>query len=67
MAKTNTIDIVLQSKSFSGSSHRTYLNESLLNQSDYLTIGFLIVSLLLVIVLYIWYGVGKFSWLINNI
>ena len=67
MAKTNKIDIVLQSKSFSGSSNRTYLYESSLHQIDYLSMSFLTLLLLLSIALYVWYGIGKFSWLINNI
>ena len=66
MAKTNQIEIVLQSKSFSGSSNRTYLHESSFNNFDYLTISFLITFLMFVIFVYFWYGIGEFSWLVNS-
>lgn len=66
MAKTNQIEIVLQSKSFSGSSNRTYLHESSFNNFDYLTISFLITFLMSVIFVYFWYGIGEFSWLVNS-
>ena len=66
MAKTNQIEIVLQSKSFSGSSNRTYLHESSFNNFDYLTISFLITFLTSVIFVYFWYGIGEFSWLVNS-
>ena len=66
MAKTNKIEIVLQSKSFSGSSNRTYLHESSFNNFDYLTISFLITFLMSVIFVYFWYGIGEFSWLVNS-
>ena len=66
MAKTNQIEIVLQSKSFSGNSNRTYLHESSFNNFDYLTISFLITFLMSVIFVYFWYGIGEFSWLVNS-
>ena len=66
MAKTNQIEIVLQSKSFSGSSNRTYLHESSFNNFDYLTISFLITFLMSVIFVYFWYGIGEFAWLVNS-
>ena len=66
MAKTNQIEIVLQSKSFSGSSNRTYLHESSFNNFDYLTISFLITFLMFVIFVYFWYEIGEFSWLVNS-
>ena len=66
MAKTNQIEIVLQSKSFSGSSNRTYLHESSFNNFDYLTISFLITFLMSVIFVYFWYGICEFSWLVNS-
>ena len=66
MAKTNQIEIVLQSKSFSGSSNRTYLHESSFNNFDYLTISFVLTFLMSVIFVYFWYGIGEFSWLVNS-
>ena len=64
LSKSQKLEIVLQSKGFSGSSNRTYLHESALTTSDYLlTIGF--ISLFVIaIALYFGLGIGKFSWLI---
>jgi energy-coupling factor transport system permease protein len=64
MAKSQKLEIVLQSKAFSGSSERTYIHESVLNQEDYVTISFFIVMFIMAIILYIGWGVGQFAWLI---
>ncbi|HAC64001.1 MAG TPA: energy-coupling factor transporter transmembrane protein EcfT [Cyanothece sp. UBA12306] len=66
MTKSQKLEIVLQSKAFSGSSKRTYLHESLLGKNDYLTITFFIVLLILVMFFYFIFGVGKFTWLIYS-
>lgn len=64
MVKSQKLEVVLQSKAFSGSSQRTYLHESILTAKDYLIMGGLIALLILVIILYFLWGVGKFPWLI---
>lgn len=64
MAKSQKLEIVLQSKAFSGSANRTYLHESTLGRIDYLVILCLLVLFITAIVLYIRFGVGKFPWLI---
>ncbi|MEM8780381.1 MAG: energy-coupling factor transporter transmembrane component T [Cyanobacteria bacterium P01_G01_bin.49] len=64
MAKSQKLEVVLQSKAFSGSPHRTYLHESILATRDYLTITLFAMLFMLAIILYIGWGVGKFPWLI---
>ncbi|MEA5536207.1 energy-coupling factor transporter transmembrane component T [Crocosphaera sp. XPORK-15E] len=64
MAKSQKLEVVLQSKAFSGSSQRTYLHQSILTKTDYFTMIFFLVLLLSVIFLYFAWGVGKFAWLI---
>ncbi|YAI81247.1 MAG: energy-coupling factor transporter transmembrane component T family protein [cyanobacterium endosymbiont of Rhopalodia sterrenbergii] len=66
MAKSQKLEVVLQSKAFSGSSNRTYLHKSLLTMTDYITIILLILLLIIVIVCYFIFGVGKFAWLIYS-
>ena len=64
LSKSQKLEIVLQSKAFSGSSQRTYLHESSLTKADY---GLMIASVLVcisAITLYIISGVGKFAWLL---
>jgi len=63
LSKSQKLEIVLQSKGFSGSSKRTYLHESALATPDYLlTIGS--ISLFIIaIALYFGLGIGKFAWL----
>jgi len=64
MSKSQKLDLVLQSKAFSGDPNRTFLHESVLKFTDYLIMFCFVVLLLVVIVLYFWLGVGKFPWLI---
>jgi energy-coupling factor transport system permease protein len=64
LTKSQKLDIVLQSKAFSGSSQRTYLHESLLTPIDYVLIVGCALLLVGAIGLYIGFGVGKFAWLI---
>lgn len=66
LAKSQKLEVVLQSKAFSGSSQRTYLHQSILKTRDYLTIAFFIILLIVTTVLYFGWGVGKFSWLIYS-
>lgn len=66
MTKSQKLEIILQSKAFSGSSERTYLHESLLTMTDYITIISLILLLIVVLILYFRFGVGKFAWLIYS-
>jgi len=64
MTKSQQLEVVLQSKGFSGSSDRTYCYESNLSREDWnLMIGML-VFFLVAVVLYFTLGVGKFPWLI---
>lgn len=63
MAKSQQLEVVLQSKAFSGSSERTYLHESKLTGTDYGMMIGLIGLFVVAIVLYLWLGVGKFAWL----
>ncbi len=64
MVKSQQLEVVLQSKAFTGSSDRTYLHESVLRQIDYAVIGLFAVLFVAAVVLYFWQGFGKFSWLI---
>lgn len=66
MAKSQKLEIVLQSKAFSGSAKRTYLHESTLGIIDYIAIACLLVLFILAIFLYVRFGVGKFPWLIYS-
>lgn len=66
MVKSQKLEIVLQSKAFPGSSNRTYLHESLLTSTDYFFISSLMLLFILTMILYLWYGVGKFIWLIYD-
>ena len=64
MVKSQKLEVVLQSKAFSGSSQRTYLHESVLTSKDYFIMGSLITLWILALVLYFIWGIGKFPWLI---
>jgi len=65
MVKSQKMEIVLQTKAFSGDNNRTYLSESKLSEIDYAFIIFFIILLIIVLVLYIVFGVGKFWWLLK--
>ena len=65
MVKSQQLEVVLQSKAFTGSPERTYLHESTLGAVDYLVVVLFALVFLLAIVLYIWWGVGRFAWLIH--
>ncbi|WP_013322344.1 energy-coupling factor transporter transmembrane component T family protein [Gloeothece verrucosa] len=64
MTKSQTLEVVLQSKAFSGSSQRTYLHESILSRTDYLIIGSCVGLFVLALIVYFWLGIGQFAWLI---
>lgn len=64
LSKSQKLEIVLQSKAFSGSSNRTYLHESALTISDYVLMIGSVVLFIVAIALYFGLGIGKFSWLI---
>ena len=64
MVKSQQLEVVLQSKAFTGESDRTYLHESVLRRADYVVIGLFVFLFILAVVLYFWLGVGKFAWLI---
>jgi energy-coupling factor transport system permease protein len=64
MVKSQQLEVVLQSKAFSGSPDRTYLHESVLRRADHIVIAGLVVFLLAAMVLYFWKGVGAFGWLL---
>ncbi|MGK7886014.1 MAG: energy-coupling factor transporter transmembrane protein EcfT [Crocosphaera sp.] len=66
MAKSQKLEVVLQSKAFSGSSKRTYLHESLLTQTDYICMIGFVLLLILTTILYFQWGVGKFPWLLYS-
>ena len=61
MAKSQQLEVVLQSKAFSGSAQRTYLHDARLRATDYLIMVLSMGTLLFVIALYARAGVGKFA------
>jgi energy-coupling factor transport system permease protein len=61
MVKSQQLEVVLQSKAFSGSPLRTYLHESKLHVPDYLLMGFCGVLFVVCAVLYIFFQVGTFA------
>ena len=65
MSQSQKLEVVLQSKAFSGSSDRTYLHESVLHRVDYLIIASFIALFVFTLVLYFGFGVGKFGWLLG--
>jgi energy-coupling factor transport system permease protein len=64
MVKSQQLEIVLQSKAFTGTGDRTYLHESILRTADYAVIALFALLFALAVVLYFWRGVGKFPWLL---
>ena len=64
LSKSQKLEIVLQSKAFSGNSNRTYLHESALTVPDYLLMASSIVLFVTAIALYFSLGIGKFAWLL---
>lgn len=66
MVKSQQLEVVLQSKAFTGSGERTYLHESALRRTDHAVIALFILVLILAVALYFWQGVGRFGWLIYS-
>ncbi len=66
MAKSQKLEVVLQSKAFSGSSKRTYLHESILTQTDYICMISFVLLFVVATILYFQWGVGKFPWLLYS-
>jgi energy-coupling factor transport system permease protein len=64
LSKSQKLEIVLQSKGFSGSSQRTYLHESALTIADYLLMIGSSLLFVIAIAIYFRFGIGKFGWLI---
>ncbi|MGK7930568.1 MAG: energy-coupling factor transporter transmembrane protein EcfT [Microcystaceae cyanobacterium] len=64
MNQSQMLEVVLQSKAFSGSSKRTYLQETQLTSLDLILMSLFIALFILVIILYFGWGVGKFAWLL---
>jgi len=61
MVKSQQLEVVLQSKAFSGKPDRTYLHESVLKGRDYAIMIFFLIFLVAAFVLYFTTGFGKFS------
>jgi energy-coupling factor transport system permease protein len=64
MVKSQQLEVVLQSRAFTGSSDRTYLHESVLRTPDYAVLALFLLLFVLAVALYFWQGVGRFSWLV---
>lgn len=64
MVKSQMLEVVLQSKAFTGSADRTYLHESTLRLGDYLVIAFFLLLFVASVVAYVTMGFGKFGGLI---
>lgn len=64
MVKSQQLEVVLQSKAFTGDGDRTYLHQSILSRADYVVSALFGIFFVLATVFYLWLGVGKFAWLI---
>ena len=64
MVKAQQLEVVLQSKAFTGDPNRTYLHESVLRTADWAAIIFFAAFFVVMLALYFWIGLGKFAWLI---
>jgi len=67
MVQSQQLDIVLQSKAFSGDPDRTFLHESILSPLDYTVLIFFTIFLLAAITSLIFWGFGAFSGPIDRI
>ncbi|MBC8507665.1 MAG: energy-coupling factor transporter transmembrane protein EcfT [Anaerolineales bacterium] len=61
LVKSQQLEVVLQSKAFSGSPDRTYLHESILRPSDYALIIFFVLFFIAAFYLLIAFGIGTFG------
>lgn len=66
LAKSQKLEVVLQSKAFSGNSDRTYLHESKLRTADYWLMFGSSFLFVIAIAVYFSMGVGKFAWLLYS-
>jgi energy-coupling factor transport system permease protein len=64
MVKAQQLEVVLQSKAFTGSPDRTFLHESVLRPLDWAAIILFSAFFIVAVVLYFWLGVGQFRWLL---
>ena len=64
MARSQQLEVVLQSRAFTGSGGRTYLHQSVLAAADRAVIVLSVLLLLVAAVLYFGFGVGKFAWML---
>ena len=64
LVKAQQLEVVLQSKAFTGRPDRTYLHESRLRPLDWAVMGLFVGLLAAAAILYFWLGVGKFAWLL---
>jgi energy-coupling factor transport system permease protein len=64
MVKSQQLEVVLQSKAFTGSPQRTYLHESELQPRDYAVLSLFSVLFVAAVVTYFWFGFGQYAWLI---
>ena len=61
LVKSQQLEVVLQSKAFSGNPDRTYLHESILRPADYALIIFFALFFIVAFYLLIAYGIGTFG------
>ena len=61
MVKSQQLEVVLQSKAFSGSPNRTYLHESVLGRLDYALMTIFVILLIVAAVLYFALRLGQFA------
>jgi len=61
LVKSQQLEVVLQSKAFSGSADRTYLHESILRPPDYALMIFFALFFIAAVFLLIAYGIGTFG------
>ena len=64
MVKSRMLDVVLQSKAFSGSPDRTYLHDSRLGPGDYALFALFGLLLVAAVVAYAVWGIGRFGGLV---
>lgn len=61
LVKSQMLDIVLQSKAFTGSAERTYLHETRLGAADYAVIAGSVLFVVAAAVAYVSWGIGRFG------
>lgn len=64
MLKSQKLEVVLQSKAFSGSGDRTYLHKSELTSLDYGVMVGALVTFAIALFAYLIWGIGTFAWLL---